>query len=65
MDVGGQPIVEILFDATGMRRSQVAFDMLWYRPELKGLVAKVLERPKVAGRIDEAMLKFLRDHTGP
>lgn len=65
MDVGGQPIVEILFDATGMRRSQVAFDMLWYRPELKVLVAKVLERPKVAGRIDEAMLKFLRDHTGP
>jgi hypothetical protein len=62
MEVGERPVVEILFDATGMRRSQVAFDVLWYEPAFKALFAKVLERPTVAGKIEEPMLQFLKEH---
>lgn len=65
MRVDGQSMVEVLFDATGMRRSQVAFDMLWYNDAFKQLVIKMLGLATVTSRTPEPIVEFLRAQLTP
>ena len=64
MEVNGQRLAEVFFDATGMRRSQVAFEMIWFSRPFRVLVGKVLDVPAVQHRLPPQMLQFLQEHTG-
>lgn len=64
MTVAYEPVVEIVFDATGMARSQPACDMLFYDQDFRERLKLVVSVPEWETVLGSRFLAFLKAHAG-